>query len=105
MSSWFTCNLGDAMLAGESLDRIKALFLSSNAKAENPDDMAVFMRHESEGRLHCDVVVYFTPAARAVAKAVGAIACPKPAPGSLGMLAGSEESWAVFFPDAPRTLR
>jgi len=97
MSVWFTRNLGDAMLAGESLDPIKALFLSEYGKAKNSKEMAVFIRHESEGRLHCEVKIYFSPASASVAEAVGAIPCDKPSPDGLGLLAGSEESWSVLF--------
>ena len=97
MSIWFTCNLGDAMLAAESLGHIKALFLSEYEKANSSKEMAVFFRHESEGRLHCEVKVYFTPATVVVAEAVDAIPCKKPSSDGLGLLAGSEESWSVFF--------
>ena len=98
MTTWFTSNLGDAMLAGESLDHIKAIFLSAYQGASDSKEMAVFMRHESEGRLHCEVKIYFSPPAEDVAKAVGAIACNKPASEGLSLLAGTEESWSVFFP-------
>ena len=98
MSTWSTRNLGDAMLAGESLDQIKALFSSEFEKAGISGEMAVFMRHESEGRLHCEVKVYFSPATVIVAEAVDAIPCRKPSRGDLGLLCGSEESWSVCFP-------
>jgi len=98
MTTWFTSNLGDAMLAGEALDHIKALFLSAYEGVEDSKEMALFMRHESEGRLHCEVKLYFSPPAADVAKAVGAIACRKPASEGLSLLAGSNESWSVFFP-------
>lgn len=97
MSTWFTANLGDAMWAEESLDQIKALFLSASEDANRPQEMAVFVRHESEGRLHCEVRAYFSPAAVAVAKAVGATPCPKPFPDGLGLLAGMKESWTLLF--------
>ncbi|MHB1084693.1 MAG: hypothetical protein ACYCZA_07620 [Thiobacillus sp.] len=96
---WFECNLGDAMLAGDSLDAIKTLFLSAYEKASRPADMAVFVRHESEGRLHCEVKVYFSPASAGVAEAFEAIPCGKPVSYSLGLLAGSKASWPVFFPE------
>jgi len=98
MSTWFTSNLGDAMLAGDSLDNIKALFLSKYESVSGSKEMAVFIRHESEGRLHCEVKIYFSPAAVEVAKGVGAIACKKPSPAGLGLLAGSKESLSAFFP-------
>ena len=98
MSVWFTINLGDAMLAGESLDHIKTLFLSEYEKAKNANEMAVFIRHESEGRLHCEVKIFFSPASVIVAEAVDAIPCKKPSSDGLDLLAGSEKSWSVFFP-------
>jgi hypothetical protein len=98
MSVWFTKDLGDAMLAGESLEHIKTLFLSAYEQSENAKEMALFFRHESEGRLHCEVKIYFSPASVLVAEAVDAIPCTKPSPEGLGLLAGSEASWSVFFP-------
>ena len=98
MSFWFTINLGDAMLAEEPLSRIKELFLAEYVQSNSPKEMAVFIRHESEGRLHCEVKVYFSPASALVAKAVDAVACNKPSPADLGLLAGSEDSWSILFP-------
>jgi hypothetical protein len=98
MSVWFTKNIGDAMLAGESLEQIKMLFLSAYEKSENAKEMALFVRHESEGRLHCEVKIYFPPAAAFVAEAVDATPCTKPSPDGLGLLAGSEAAWSVLFP-------
>lgn len=98
MIDWFTCNLGDAMLASESIEHIRVLFLSEYEKANRPREMAAFIRLESEGHLHCEAKVYLSPAAIAVAKAVGAVSCRKPIPYGLGLLAGSEKSWLDFFP-------
>lgn len=97
MRIWFTKNLGDAMLAGESLDHIKALFLSIYEQANSPKDMAAFFRYESEGQLHCEVKAYFSPASVLVAEAFDAVPCERPSPNGLGLLAGSEESWSVLF--------
>ena len=88
MSAWFTKNLGDAMLAGEALDNLKVLFQSEYEKADYPGEMAMFIRHESEGRLHCEVKVYFSPASVAVAAAIDAVPCARPSPDDLGMQAG-----------------
>jgi hypothetical protein len=99
MSTWFSCNLGDAMLAGEPLDNIKTLFLSEYEKANSSKTMAVFFRHESEGRLHCEVKVYFSPQTAVVAKAANAVPCEKPLPGGLGLLVGPIESWSTLFPE------
>jgi len=96
--NWYTKNLGDAMLAGAALDRIKAQFLSAVQETGKSGQMAVFIRHQSEGRLHCEVSVYFTPATAVLAKAVGATPCDPPSPDDLGLLAGAEDSRARFFP-------
>jgi len=96
--TWYTCNLGDAMLAAEPMDGIRASFLLHGKRSGAAGEMAVFVRHESAGRLHCEVKVYFSPAAAAVAKAFGAAACAKPSPQDLGLLAGSEAAWETLFP-------
>ena len=75
------------MLAGESLAHIKELFLAEYAPNDNLIEQALFVRHESEGRLHCEVIVYFSPATVRVAKAVNAIPCNKPYRNGLGLLA------------------
>jgi len=96
-NTWFTSNLGDAMLAAEALERIRSSLPLSRA-VPGAGDMAVFVRHESEGRLHCEVRVYFSPAAAALASAVGAVACARPSASDLGLLAGPETAWQTLFP-------
>ncbi|MGB5833414.1 MAG: hypothetical protein WBG92_15660 [Thiohalocapsa sp.] len=98
MPVWFTSNLGDAALAAESLDRLKHLFVEEYGSADRPQDLALFYRHESEGRLHCEVKVYFSPASAVLAKSVAASPCARPAPGDLGLLVGSQQAWSVLFP-------
>jgi hypothetical protein len=99
MSIWFTRNLGDAMFAGESIDQIKAIFLTEYEKAGCSEEMAIFIRHESEGRLQCEVRVYFSPASIIVAKAVDATPCKKPFSDGMSLLAGAEASWSILFPE------
>lgn len=99
MTIWFSKNLGDALLADEPLDRIRKRFLKHFAKDGGPEDMAIFIRHESEGRLHCEVNLYFSPAAAAVAKEVDAEPCVRPSSGDLGLFAGSEGAWLTLFPE------
>lgn len=99
MTTWFTCNLGDAMLAGEAAEQIKALFLPACEIADHRNEMAIFFRHESEGHLHCEFKVYFSPATSAVARAVDATPCRKPSVDGLGLLAGAEDSWRILFPE------
>ena len=101
MSAWFAKSLGDPLLAGEPLSRLEALFRAARAAAGDPREMALFVRQESEGRLHCEVKAYFSPASAAVARAVGADACERPFPEGLSLLAGAPESWRALFPDRP----
>jgi hypothetical protein len=84
--SWHSLNLGDAMLAGETLEAIKAQFTTMCADRVTADDRAVYMRHESEGRLHCEVIVYFSPKTRALARQFGAVPCNEPAADNLDVL-------------------
>jgi len=86
------------MLAGEASEQIKALFSPVFEIADNRKEMAIFFRHESDGHLHCEVKVYFSPATAAIARAVEAIPCKKPSMDGLGLLAGAEESWLILFP-------
>ena len=99
MSHWFAKRLGDALLAGESLSRIEERFRAEYERVGRPPDMAVFVRHESEGRLHCEVRAYFSPAAARVARAVDAAPCNPPVPEGLDLLEGAPESWRALFPD------
>ena len=92
-------NLGDAMLAGVELDSVVAVFQAAFAQAGYPAEMAVFMRHESEGRLHCEVKTYFSPAAADVACAVEAEPCAKPSPIGLSLLAGAQNAIQSHFPE------
>lgn len=78
---------------------IEASFLELFHTAGEPTDMAVFTRAESEGRLHCEVIAYFSPAARAVAKVFNAEPCERPARAGLGLLSGDSRCWSVLFPE------
>ena len=88
------------MLAANPSAEIEERFQHSFIAAGKPPDMAVFVRPESEGRLHCEVIAYFSPAAAEVAKACGAQPCPKPVRAGLGLLAGDDEAWSVLFRDS-----
>ena len=97
--NWFTKNLGDAMFANNALEHIKTLFVSEYEKTSHPKDMAIFIRHESEGRLHCEVKLYFSPASKTVAAAVDATSCARPSPDDLGLLLGADDAWSSLFPE------
>lgn len=76
---------------------IEEHFQRSFIAAGKPPDMAVFLRSESEGRLHCEVIAYFSPAAAEVAQAFKAQPCATPVRAGLGLLAGDEQAWSVLF--------
>jgi hypothetical protein len=99
MSTWYTRNFGDPMLADTALEELSATFQQAFADAGGPREMAVFTRLEAEGRLHCEVIAYFSPAAHEVAKAFEADPCDKPAQSGLGLLAGDLGSWLALFPE------
>ncbi len=99
ISAWFTKNLGDAMLAGEALAQLEADFLSTYNKPDRPGNRAIFIRHESEGHLHCEVKAYFSPETASLAKAVDADPCAMPSREGLSLLVGSQAACDALFPN------
>jgi hypothetical protein len=97
MGIWFRKNLGDAMLAFLVLDHVEIICLSAYKKANCPNEMAVFLRHESEGRLQCEVIVYFSPAMAHIAGELGATPCEQPAKYGLSLLVGAPIAWSLLF--------
>ena len=79
---------------------IEQNFQRSFTASGQPPDMAVFTRSESEGRLHCEVIAYFSPAAVDIAKAFDAQPCAKPVRAGLGLLAGNAQAWSLLFPES-----
>jgi hypothetical protein len=100
MNTWYSAVLGDGMLAPALAAQIEEAFLPMFDQAGKPLEMAVFTRHESEGRLHCEVLAYFSPAASELAKSFDAEPCEKPSRAGLGLLAGDPKCWAHFFPES-----
>jgi hypothetical protein len=103
MTTWHTKNLGDPLLASDSLEEIKRLFSlmfgDDGYSDENKHpDAVIFVRNESEGRLHCEVIVYFSPGTVNLAKSLGATACIQPSPHDLSVLAGSIEATLKYLP-------
>jgi hypothetical protein len=99
MSTWYSLPLGDGMTSGGPAAEIEKVFDKLFPTAARPPEMAVFTRPESEGRLHCEVIAYFSPAAEEVAETFDAEPCEKPARVGLALLAGNEAAWSVLFPE------
>jgi hypothetical protein len=99
MNNWYSLSLGDGIMAGGPSAEIEELFLRLFTAAGKPPEMAVFTRPESEDRLHCEVIAYFSPAAIDVAMAFSAQPCNKPVRSGLGLLAGEDLAWSKLFPD------
>ncbi len=97
MAAWFAKNLGDAMLAWDSLDRIETLYTSWYGRVDGHEDVAVFIRHESEGRLHCEVMAYFSPEAFLLAAALDAAPCERPSKHDLSLHVGPGDVWETLF--------
>lgn len=104
MDIWYTLSLGDGVMAGTPSAEIQDLFQRSFSAAGSPPDMAVFTRPESEGRLYCEIMAYFSPAAVDVAKTFDAQPCTKPDRTGLGLLAGDEQAWSILFPESDARL-
>lgn len=99
MTDWYSINPGDGLMSSEALKNIEDIFQSHYARAGMPAGMALFIRHETEGRLHCEVTVYLSPASIDVAQAIGAVPCVQPVPTNLSLLLGNVDCWKVLFPD------
>lgn len=98
METWYSLRLGDGMTSGTISIEIEESFARLFAAAGRPPGMAVFTRPESEGRLHCEVIAYFSPAAQDLARAFEAEACERPARPGLNLLAGDNAAWSALFP-------
>jgi hypothetical protein len=97
METWYFVSLGDGMTSDIVSGEVEEAFAPAFNAAGKPSDMAVFTRPESEGRLHCEVIAYFSPASREVAKSFHATPCERPLRARLKLLAGDESSWSVLF--------
>lgn len=90
---WYRLELGDGLLSAEALDRLRYDFEAWWDGEERPENASAWVRHESEGRLHCETVVYLSPGASGFAARVHAEACPRPGGSGLGRVAGA--GWVV----------
>lgn len=103
MNNWYSLSLGDGITSAIPAADLEEAFAEQFAASDKPVAMAVFTRPESEGRLHCEVIAYFSPAARVVAEAFDAEPCEKPAPQGLGLLAGDASCWSLLFPEGGKS--
>lgn len=92
MPDWFKLNLGDPLLADDVLEQIREQFQLECQASVHGDDMAVYFRHEQDRGLHCEVMVYFSPASAAVAKRFAAVPCGVPALQGLDLLVDCQSS-------------
>ncbi|QJD60261.1 hypothetical protein HG264_15925 [Pseudomonas sp. gcc21] len=88
-SVWHVLNVGDPLLADQQLESV--LQAVDEACRQAVDDLAVFQRFESEGRLHCELKLYFSPGLDALARSLGARPCGVPVGLGLEYFAGSEQ--------------
>jgi hypothetical protein len=102
MSTWFSKQLGDGIVAHTPSTEIAEAFRPLFAAAGRPADMAIFTRYDSEGHLQCEVTAYFAPAAAEVARLFDAEPCARPPRDGLGLLAGDQRCWSVLFPGSAK---
>ena len=95
-SGWHCKDLGDALMAHLELDEIGTAARAAQAEQLEAGDLAVFTHHSSEGRMHCAVTAYFSPAASALARKFGAVACSRPQRNELALLCGDADAWRLF---------
>ena len=98
MNTWYTKGLGDGITASMPSEDIRDAFLQSFQAAGKPLEMAIFTRLESEGRLHCEVIAYFSPSAQELANRFDAQPCAEPMRDGLDLLAGDPRCWSLLFP-------
>lgn len=96
---WHYLDLGDAIMANEPMEQIRKAFEEYVSNNSISPDVAIFTRNDSEGRLHCQVTAYFSPATLQIAKLFDASPCEKPNIDNLDLLAGDKMCWEVLFPE------
>lgn len=86
--SWYRLDLGDALLAADALDDVCRQSRAAFERAGGPRDWAVYEAHIA-GDLHCNLNVFFSPAAADLARGLGARRCQAP-PREASLLVGDE---------------
>ena len=90
MHHWHSLPLGDALTAHLALERIRESFETCYPPADRPAGAAVYVRHESMGGLHCEVIVFFSPGAASLARVFNAAPCNDPPTDQLERLTGDD---------------
>lgn len=97
VSTWFAKQLGDGILAQAPSAQICEAFEAMYRDRDTQLDAAVFIRHDSEGHLHCEVTAYFSPTLAELARVFKAHECHQPSRAGLDLLVGDSRCWAVLF--------
>ncbi|GMW02212.1 MAG: hypothetical protein AMXMBFR84_33480 [Candidatus Hydrogenedentota bacterium] len=96
--NWFLKTLDDGILAEEEVEQIKTAFLRTFKARGCPQDMALFLQRETDGRLHCRVHVFFSPACASIATETSARVCERPTSENLEFLLGATACWDALTP-------
>jgi hypothetical protein len=91
-SAWYHLPLGDGTTAATTLDAIETAF--ARLDDCHKTNAAVFKRFDTSHGLHCEVTVYFSPAAAALAEKFSATTCRKPLRAGLELLVGDDTAWS-----------
>jgi hypothetical protein len=95
VTTWYSKELGDGIEAVVPTDQIQQSWLLLCAAARQPVEVAVFSTYDTRSNV---VTAYFSPAAHALARVVGAVPCEKPPRQGLRLMVGDERCWDHFFP-------
>lgn len=93
---WHCLNFGDALLAEAQHAALIADFQRRYSASATP--RALMARHESEGRLHCELWVYFSPGCEVLAEAWQASPCRAPSGKGLSYSVTVGKAWRSAFP-------
>ena len=97
MYSWFKKELGDAVWAAPYLETLKEMFASIYGSSHAAGEAVVLVKYDSASHLHCEVTVYFSPAATTLATAVNAEPCVQPSFTDLSLLVGNKQTWDALL--------
>lgn len=97
---WYSLYLGDGVAAYRPTIQISDAFFQYIMRVGHRPEAAIFngTRRSDDGRRH--IILYFSPAASAFAKAVkGSEPCEKPHREGLALQAGDARAWELLFPE------